>query len=306
MRVACSTHPKILNIIMYRLCLSTDSGVVLGPKRQDLEITMFSVYLPGSFSRHSLITNKFSFKADSRGGKFTNRPSYSLTIPKGAIKEGETVNIQTGLITCVGNDRFQFPDNCRVVSSVVWFCADNEEQFRESLTIELQHCSQDSSNIRVLKAKCSTTANVYKFEPLDCDGNSQGTEYVTFKTNHFCLYCIGVYTTDVENPTRICVVPIERPYISKEKEVIFCVCYDLDTCKRVSLNCIVENCHYYFFFCLQAVEEQYENKIENTVHPPIPVSLAADSDRISFDFSFKLGGASVALKSGTNQVRICC
>ena len=74
-----------------------------------LEISKFSVYLPGSFSRHAIIADTFSFEVDSHGGLFANRPSYSLEIPKGAIMEGESVNIQTGYITCLGNDLFQFP-----------------------------------------------------------------------------------------------------------------------------------------------------------------------------------------------------
>ena len=192
---------------------------------------MFSVYLPGSFSRHSIILDTFNFEADSQGGIFANCPSYFLTIPRGAIKEGESVHIQTGYITCVGNDRFQFPDAFRVVSDVVWFCADQKLNFQESLTIKLQHCAHHSGNIMILKAKCSDFSKAFRFEPVG-KGHHQGANYVTFKTKHFCLYCAGVY----EIQPRICVVPIEKPYIEGRKEVIFCVCYERDTCIRVSLQ----------------------------------------------------------------------
>ena len=212
-----------------------DSDMACGPRRTSMElIKMFSVYLPGSFSRHSIIADRFSFKADSRGGIFANYPSYFLTIPKGAIKEGESIDIQTGYITCVGNDRFEFPDKFRVVSDVVWFCADEQVNFQESLIVKLQHCAKNSGSITILKAKCSEFSNVFRFEPLG-KGSPQGANYVTFETKHFCLYCAGVYGDDFQ--PRICVVPIEKPYFEGKKEVIFCMCYEWDTCIKVSLLC---------------------------------------------------------------------
>ena len=199
-------------------------------RKQSCEIARLSMYFHGSYSQHSLITGKFIFEADSCGGIFTNRPSYSLVIPKGAIEEGESLNIQTALINWVGKDCFQFPSNYHVVSPVVWFSADHDVQFKLPLEIMLQHCAQDSREITILKAKCSGSSNIFKFEPLG-KGNPLGTEYVTYGIDHFCIYCAGV----IENhQRRICVIPIEKPYIQNEKEVIFCVCYNLDTCISVS------------------------------------------------------------------------
>ena len=194
-----------------------------------LEITKFSIYMPASFSRHSIITGAFSFEADSRGGLFVNRPSYSLEIPRGAIREGESVNIQTGIITCLGSDRFKFPEKYQVVSPVVWFCGDQEEVFLEPLTIELQHCVQPDQHLTVLKAQCSVASDVFEFVP-DGEGTPQGEKYAAFQTKHFCLYCIGVENV----PKRVCVVPVEGAYNQQRKDVTFCVCYQLDTCLRVT------------------------------------------------------------------------
>lgn len=213
-----------------------DSHKVLGSSKTPLElleISTFSVYLPSSFSRHPIIDGMFSFQVDSRGGIFTNRPSYLLEIPKGAIAEGEMVTVQTGFITSPGNDRYQFPDGYSVVSSIVWFCTGHDKHFQKEIAIELQHCAQYSSNLTVLKAKCSGTASgEFKFEPV---GNvvSQNSIYGTFRTTHFCLFCLATTAND-ETAKKVCVVPIEGPYFEQKKEIIFCVCYYLDTCLRVS------------------------------------------------------------------------
>ena len=223
---------------MYMYILLTCSP---GPERvrdlrkQSCEISKLLSYFPGSFSQHSLINDKFIFQADSYGGIFTNRPSYSLVIPKGAIEKGETLTIQTALINWVGKDCFQFPENYHVVSPVVWFSADRDVKFKLPLEITLQHCAQDSREITILKAKCSGCSNTFKFEPLG-KGNPLGTEYITYSIDHFCIYCAGVVNENHQR--RICVIPIEKPCIQNEKEVIFCVCYNLDTCISVSTLCM--------------------------------------------------------------------
>ena len=193
-----------------------------------MDISKFSFYMPATFSRHSILTDAFAFVADSRGGRFVNRPSYSLTIPQGAIKKGKSVNIHTGIITCIGSDRFKVPENHQIVSPVVWFCADEEEEFQKPLTIELQHCAQYGQHLTVLKAKCSDSSDVFVFEPQG-EGTQQD-HYATFQTKHFCIYCYGVVKA---TPQRICIVPVEGPYAEQRKEVTFCVCYYLDTCLRV-------------------------------------------------------------------------
>ena len=217
----------------YILSMLPGSDTVLVSKMTALkllEIAKFSVYMPGSFSRHAIIADTFSFEVDSRGGIFTNRPSYSLEIPRGAIGEGESVIIQTGYITSLGNDRFQFPDGYTVVSSVVWFCTQNETEFNKPMIIELQHSAKNTGNLTVLKAKCPSSSAVFMFEPVG-KGSPQCSEYASFETRHFCLFCCGVPNLS----QRVCVIPIEKPYIEerKEKEVIFCVCYYRDTCIRV-------------------------------------------------------------------------
>ena len=212
--------------------LHSETETVLGQKKtalELLEITKFSIYMPASFSRHSIITGAFSFEADSRGGLFVNRPSYSLEIPRGAIREGESVNIQTGIITCLGSDRFKFPEKYQVVSPVVWFCGDQKEDFLEPLTVELQHCVQPGQHLTVLKAKCSVASDVFEFLP-DGEGTLQD-EYGTFQTTHFCLYCLSV--VDNQTPRRVCVVPVEGAHTEQRKGVTFCVCYNLDTCLHV-------------------------------------------------------------------------
>ena len=162
-----------------------------------------------------------------------SRPSYSLKIPRGAIREGEEVNIHTGIIACAGSNRFKVPKNYQVVSPVVWFCRDREEEFQELVTIELQHCAQYGQCLTVLKEKCSDLSDVFVFEPQG-EVQPQG-DYATFQTKHFCIYCYGIVT---EVPQRICVVPVEGAYVGQRKEVTFCFCYFLDGCLRVRIHTV--------------------------------------------------------------------
>ncbi|CAI8007770.1 hypothetical protein GBAR_LOCUS5367 [Geodia barretti] len=241
-----------------------------------LEISKFSIYMPASFSRYSILSGAFSFVADSRGGLFVNRPSYSLKIPGGAIRVGKSVSIQTGIITCVGSDRFKVPDNYHVVSPVVWFCGDGEEEFQKPLTIELQHCAQYGRRLTVLKAKCSDSSDVFVFEPQG--EGAQQVNYATFQTKHFCVFCL-VADIEITSETRVCVVPVHGPYIEQRKEVIFCVCYYLGT-------------------CIKSIHRQYKKKGYHCTDPIDLSSLRAGEDSIAVCTS-----RGVAL-TGSNEVQL--
>jgi WD40 repeat protein len=103
-----SETPSAVTAVAYQgnlLAVGTENGTLavwgdpktaIGEKKtalELLEISKFSVYMPGSFSRRSIIMDAFSFKADSRGGLFVNQPSYSLEIPQGAVRDGESIEI---------------------------------------------------------------------------------------------------------------------------------------------------------------------------------------------------------------------
>lgn len=244
------------------LPIFTESKVLFGKRKLSMElveIEKFSIYSPATFSRHSIITDMFSFTAHSKGGLFVNRPSYSLEIPPGAVKTGEPVLIQTGIIRLAGNDRFKIPKGYQLVSPVVWFCKDKHDDFLKPITIELQHCAQCTGDLIVLKAKCSNTSDIiFEFEPfeLEEEANTNEDHYVSFKSTHFCLFCCGVKNI---SPRTVCVVPIERYYLGNYKEVIFCVCYNLATCLRVRI--LAMNINTKFKLVLQAVKDQYKNDV---------------------------------------------
>ena len=259
-----------------------------------LEISKFSIYMPASFSRYSILSGAFSFVADSRGGLFVNQPSYSLKIPGGAIRVGKSVSIQTGIITCVGSDRFKVPDNYHVVSPVVWFCGDGEEEFQKPLTIELQHCAQYGRHLTVLKAKCSDSSDVFVFEPQG--EGAQQVNYATFQTKHFCVFCL-VADIEISSETRVCVVPVHGPYIEQRKEVIFCVCYYLGTCIKVRdyhQLCVFQ---FHVLSCLQSIHRQYKKKGYHCTDPIDLSSLRAGEDSIAVCTS-----RGVAL-TGSNEVQ---
>ena len=207
------------------------------PQKQSLEFaeaTKFSVYLPGSFTRKSLVSDIFTFEADSRGGKFSNIPSYSLTIPTGAIKPGTTTRIQTGIVSCGPFKPFQFPKGIKVVSPAVWFCANSEMVLEKKATLQLQHCSNDLAGLQILKAGCSASTDVFKFEPMKVDIKAVEESSITFSIDHFCVFCVGIYDSEDTRNAKLCIIPVEGVHSGAKKEVIFCLSYMLDTCKYVS------------------------------------------------------------------------
>ena len=67
-----------------------------------------------------------------KGRTFTN--DFSLEIPKGAIPEGETLDVDFG-VTLSGP--FKFPVDLRPVSPVFWVCVQKKSQFSKPVTVTL-------------------------------------------------------------------------------------------------------------------------------------------------------------------------
>jgi hypothetical protein len=195
------------------------------------ELDAFSVFMPGSFTQRTILSNISEFEVTCEGHQFTSPHSYSLAIPKGAIKRGETVKIKTGVMAYGPCGRFVCPKGLTVISPIIWFMSEPEVHFQKPVVLRMQHCSSDYSSIGVLKGRHDDTSELFQISKIDVERDTTEEGYVSLSIDHFCIYCLGVYSEEHVENTRLCIIPIER-WGRQEKEVIFCVTYCLDTCKE--------------------------------------------------------------------------
>ena len=187
-------------------------------------------YMPGTFSQVPLISDVEEFYVDSRGVTI-NFPSYSLSIPEGAIEEEKSVKIQTGIMSygLVGALK-----DSTIVSPVVWFASEPKIQFLKPATLKLQHCSLDLTSQGFLKGHYESDSKSYRFEK--CSATQVDENSATLDIDHFCVYCVGIYTKQHTDNARLSIIPVESAYVGGVKKVAFCVAYHLDTCLRVNNN----------------------------------------------------------------------
>lgn len=200
------------------------------------ELDALSVFMPGSFLQRNLLSNPYTFVVTSKGGQFTSSHSYSIIIPENAIKDGESVMIQTGVMAYGPCGPFACPEGATIISPIIWFMSDPEVQFCKPVHLKMQHCSTNCNNIGVLKGyHDSPHTDSFQMNKIDVDWekDSEDDDYVCLSIDHFCVYCLSIYTQEYVEKAQLCIIPIEG-YKAQEKEVIFCVTYCLDTCTQVS------------------------------------------------------------------------
>lgn len=203
------------------------------------ELDDLSVFMPGSFMQRSLLSNVHKFEVTCKGGEFTSSHSYSITIPENAVKQGESVTIKTGIMTYGPCGPFACPEDATIVSPIVWFMSEPEVHFRKPVVLKIQHCSTSCNNIGVLKGRhvSPQAQESFQMEKIDINlvQDTEEDDYVCLSIDHFCVYCLSIYTQEYVEKMQFCIVPIEG-YKAQENEVIFCITYYLDTCISVSVH----------------------------------------------------------------------
>lgn len=202
------------------------------------ELDALSVFMPGSFLQRNLLSNVHEFKVTCKGGEFTSSHSYSLIIPENAIEDGESVTIKTGVMAYGPCGPFACPKDATIVSPIVWFMSEPEVHFCKPVVLKMQHCSTNCDNIGVLKGYhvSPQASESFQMEKIDVHlvKDSEKDDYVCISIDHFCVYCLSIFTQEYVEKTQLCVIPIEG-HKAQEKEVIFCITYCLDTCISVSV-----------------------------------------------------------------------
>ena len=181
------------------------------------------------------------FTCNSSGGVYYNPVhDVSLTIPVGAIPEGILITIEIGITFC---GMFQFPVDVNPVSPIVWLCVQHLQsfQFQKPVEVTLPHClsivsSEECESLQPRFFTANHCTNGYYFKPAQgrTTVNLQ-KGYATLITKHFCLYCLAVYSPDVTEKARYCLITVQPKTIDSPSWTIhFCVAYFLETCIQVN------------------------------------------------------------------------
>ena len=173
---------------------------------------------------------------------------FKLIIPEGAIVGDH--EIQAAVIRYGPLGPFEYPDGYKPISPIVWFCS-SQEKFKKQLQIVVPHCGSfrnadeglKQSQFVFLKASHKEYTHnkngekVFRFEQIDTQPSLiPDSPYVSLYTDHFCLYCVGVYTREDTDRANFCLtqaMPHEAARNSKYT-ITFCLTLDLPTCRRVS------------------------------------------------------------------------
>ena len=135
-----------------------------------------------------------SSSCDQNGGIITSEDGIKLTIPEGAIKDGDvvTVYIATSLY-----GPFVLPSNFQadVVSPYYWIGVSGSYQFHKPVQVEFEHFAVvtacDPSHYQLLC--CEDDDKFYTMRPVDYKLSftvQDNISWCTFKTTHFCSYCL--------------------------------------------------------------------------------------------------------------------
>ena len=137
-------------------------------------------------------SNIVSSSCDHNGGILTSKHGdLKVTIPEGAIKDGDlaTFYIATDLF-----GPFVLPSKCQadVVSPYYWIGANGSYHFHKPIKVEFEHFGAcDPSHYQLLC--CEDDDESYTMRPVDYELSftvRDDMSWCTFRTNHFCSYCL--------------------------------------------------------------------------------------------------------------------
>ena len=134
-----------------------------------------------------------SGSCDHNGGVVCSKyGDLKLTIPKGAIKDGDLIKfyIATNLY-----GPFVLPLKCQanVVSPYYWIGINGTYLFQKKIQVEFEHYGAcDTSHYQLLS--CEDDDESYTMRPVDHDLSfhvQDGISRCSFKTHHCCSYCLN-------------------------------------------------------------------------------------------------------------------
>ena len=201
---------------------------------------------------------------DTLGCDYYNpRHDVRLKIPEGAILPSERIiDIEFG-VTMHGPFKLSDVRSVRRISPVVWLCVqqDGFSGFQKDVEITIPHflhlCTEDADKyLRFLKADHQPDASgkeEYHLKPADGKAVFDRATHGTLLTKHFCWQCLtsSIYP---DKYTKYCLIGgrSKRSLGTQDWQIIFVVCYLLQSCILVSLVKLWSHC--YHLMCVYTVD----------------------------------------------------
>jgi len=200
-----------------------------------------------------LLTRTEELKFDSNGGEYHSlNDGYSLTVPKGAIPEClGLVSIQRGVVPHGPLGPFDYPEGVKPVSPIVWFCSNPSITFEKPVAITIPHCldcksEEHSKSLAFFKANHNDyTVNcnghrIFHFKKAEGIASfSLNTSSGTLHAEHFCFYCVGVYSREDTAQANFCLITAKPLQIQRRCRIHFCLTYFLATCLTVNPQVLI-------------------------------------------------------------------
>ena len=160
---------------------------------QEPSLTSARINSPPRLAEASLLPNSniVSCSCDHNGGVITSEDGIKLSIPEGAIRDGDlvTFHIATGLF-----GPFVLPSKRQadVVSPYYWIGVSGSYHFYKPIQVEFEHFGAcDPSHYQLLC--CEDDDESYIMRPVDFELSftvQDDISWCTFNSNHFCSYCL--------------------------------------------------------------------------------------------------------------------
>ena len=137
-------------------------------------------------------SNIISGSCDHNGGILTSKDGdLELTIPKGAIKKGDSVEF------CISTHLYRpfvLPSRClgNLASPFYWIGVTGLYRFQKPIQVEFEHFAVvtacDPSHYQLLTCEDDDISHIMR--PVDCELRFDNESRCTFYTDHFCSYCL--------------------------------------------------------------------------------------------------------------------
>ncbi len=166
---------------------------------------------------------------------------FKLTIPQGSLPAG-VHQCRLDIKASVAG-QYQFPENLQLVSGVFWVHPLPLCQFKQQLTVEINHCARITSSTKLsfVRARCSQESLPYTFKQLEGRGSfTEHSSYGSLELNQFSgLAVIGE--------------DVEREYIAslyyqqcdpRTLEIHFVITWDVEA--HITVSAIIEIHNYIY------------------------------------------------------------
>ena len=191
---------------------------------------------------------------DHSGGSYSSEcHNIQLHIPEGAI----TASNLEFAVTLHGP--FEFPEDVKPVSPIVWLSTQEGIQFAKSVELTLPHIANRSESLAFYAADIGKLKGKFQFQRLRArergitkHDDTLKTKLSTNQSRFICIACMeSRVIREVINSTKYYIIKAApKTIVANQWKVFYCIVLSLPTCIEVSLNSVVKLMFIAHFKCL--------------------------------------------------------